>query len=94
MVHMDVHHVSLLLQCVSSTALPQETRFKENDIWPFTLIVGLKDSNKPYSEIDFPDLKGPCCIPVMRIKYCISPKSYYIVMNIPSHCREPGGHSL
>lgn len=39
----------------------------------------------------FSDLKGPFCIQVMRIKYCISPKSYYTVMNIPSHCQEPGG---
>lgn len=42
----------------------------------------------------FPDLKGPFCILVMRIKYCISPKSYYTVMNIPSHCQEPGGGAL
>ena len=85
---------SLLLQCVSSTAVPQETRFKENDICPFTSIVGLKGSNKPYSKINFSDLKGPCCIPVTRIKYRISPKSYYTVMNIASHCQEPGSGSL
>lgn len=84
----------LPLQCVSSTAVPQETGFKENDICPFTLIVGLEGSNKPYCKINFSDLKGPCCIPVMRIKYCISPKSYYTVMNIPSLCEEPGGGSL
>lgn len=42
----------------------------------------------------FSDLKGPFCILVMRIKYCISPKSYYTVMNIPLHCQEPGGDAL
>ena len=85
---------ALLRQCVSGTAVPQETGFKENCICPFTSIVGLKGSNKPHSKINFSDLKGPCCIPVMRIKYWISPKSYYTVMNIPSHCKEPAGGSL
>lgn len=85
---------SLLLWCVSGAAVPQETGFKENDICPFTSIVGLKGSNKPYSKINFSDLKGPCCIPVTRIKYRISPKSYYTVMNIPSHCQEPGSGFL
>lgn len=84
----------LFLWCVSSTVVSQETGFKENDICPFTLIVGQKGSNKPYSKINSSDLKGPCCVPVMRIKYHISPKSHYTVMNIPLHCQEPGGGSL
>lgn len=44
---------SLFLQCVHDTAVPQETGFKKNHICPFTLIVGLKGSNKAYSKINF-----------------------------------------
>lgn len=49
---------------------------------------------KPILKSIFSDLKWPFCIPVMRIKYCISPKSYYTVMNIPSHCQESGDGAL
>lgn len=48
--------------CFSNVCLAQlclkETGFKKNHICPFTSIVGLKGSNKPYSKINFFRCKG------------------------------------
>lgn len=84
-----VHRVFLFLQCACHSCA------SGNWIWRESYLSISCGTERFYQRLFknqfFSDLKGSFCIPVMRIKYCISPKSYYTVMNIPLHCQEPGG---